>query len=427
MGNSSRRAGRSLAVACIGVMTLATACGGSAGSAGSDGDAVVLEFQQWWEPELPDGMLRGLVDQFEEENPGVTVELLSGPYASTKEQITAGAASGTMSDVVGLDGAWVDELVDQGAISDLSALMADAGYDDADLASQVQVDGATYMIPVANFAYMMFTNDDLLSQAGVDAPPQTREEFAAAAEAVASSDAGASGWVLPLSLEVPNGVQNDVMSWAWASGGSMLEDGQPDLTGPAVTSAVDFVQELSDDGVLAPGTANLKEQDKVEEFTNGRVAMMIDSLAHINLIRESDPDLAFSISAVPAEEGYTGERGITYASWGVGVSETSEHPEEAWRLVEFLLGEQANGELATAANAFPGNTRSVPDYVEGDPAYQQAFDVWNAGTPVNEFVGLPVAETLMRDFGEQLQRQLQGEQTTEATLEQAQQAWSEEF
>ncbi len=33
----------------------------------------------------------------------------------------------------------------------------------------------------------------------------------------------------------------------------------------------------------------MKEQDKVEEFTNGRVGMMIDSLAHINLIRESNP------------------------------------------------------------------------------------------------------------------------------------------
>jgi hypothetical protein len=30
----------------------------------------------------------------------------------------------------------------------------------------------------------------------------------------------------------------------------------------------------------------MKEHDKVEEFTNGRVGMMFDTLAHINLIRE---------------------------------------------------------------------------------------------------------------------------------------------
>ena len=71
-----------------------------------------------------------------------------------------------MSDVVGLDGAWVSDFAEQGAITDLSAVMADAGYDEAQLASQVQVDDKTYMIPVVNFVYPMFTNDDLLAESG---------------------------------------------------------------------------------------------------------------------------------------------------------------------------------------------------------------------------------------------------------------------
>ena len=107
-------------------------------------------------------------------NPGITVELVSGPYASTKEQLFAGAASGTMPDVVGLDGAWVNDFASQGVIADLTALMAEADYDDSELASQIQVDGATYMIPVVNFVYPLFTNDALLADAGIDAsaPPR---------------------------------------------------------------------------------------------------------------------------------------------------------------------------------------------------------------------------------------------------------------
>jgi len=104
-------------------------------------DPVTLEFSQWWEPELPEGAFRQLIDQFEEQNPGIKVELLSGPYSSTKEQIVAGAATGTMSDVVGLDGAWVNDFVKQGAITDLSALMKEAGYDESQLASQIQLNG----------------------------------------------------------------------------------------------------------------------------------------------------------------------------------------------------------------------------------------------------------------------------------------------
>lgn len=38
------------------------------------------------------------MDEFEAANPGIKVSLISGLYASTKEQVVAGAAAGTMSD-----------------------------------------------------------------------------------------------------------------------------------------------------------------------------------------------------------------------------------------------------------------------------------------------------------------------------------------
>ena len=413
-------------VAAVALFATAGCSASSDSGSGGDGD-VTLEFAQWWEPELPDGAFRELMDEFEAENPGITVELLSGPYASTKEQLFAGAAAGTMSDVVGLDGAWVSDFASQGAIADLTALMAESDYDDSELASQIQVDGATYMIPVVNFVYPMFTNDALLADAGVDAPPTNRTEFADAAAAVTDLGDNTTGWILPLSLEAPNGIQNDVMSWTWASGGTMLADGGPDVTNDDVASTVDYVQGLWDDGVIAPGSFTMKEQDKVEEFTNGRVGMMIDSLAHINLIRDSNPDLEFSISAIPAEDGYEGERGIPYASWGIGVAESSEHPEEAFKLVEFLMSQETNSELSSIANAFPGNKNSTPDFVADDELFADAFEIYQAGYPANEFTGLPVAEQLMRLFGEQLQLLLDGGQTTEEMLENTQAAWEAEF
>ncbi|MFJ2543148.1 ABC transporter substrate-binding protein [Microbacterium sp. NPDC087589] len=415
------------ATAAVTVLAVAGCAAGDSGTDGGDGGDVTIEFAQWWEPELPDGEFRALIDEFEDANPGITVELVSGPYASTKEQLFAGAASGTMPDVVGLDGAWVNDFASQGVISDLSALMEEYDYDDSELASQIQVDGSTYMIPVVNFVYPMFTNDTLLAEAGVTAPPTTRTEFADAASKVSALGGDVSGWVLPLSLEAPNGVQNDVMSWVWASGGSMLKDGQPDLTNDDVTSAVDFIGSMWDDGSIASGSFTMKEQDKVEEFTNGRVGMMIDSLAHINLIRETNPDLQFSISALPAEDGYDGERGIPYASWGIGVAENSEHKEAAFKLVEFLMSEQTNSELSTMANAFPGNSTSVPAFVEDDELFAQAFEIYQAGYPANEFTGLPVAEELMRQLGEQLQSAFDGQQSIDDALQKAQEEWVGEF
>ena len=429
VGRGQRRTLKFFGAATAAVSLLAVAgCSPSPSDDSGDGDGdVTIEFAQWWEPELPDGEFRALIDKFEDENPEITVKLVSGPYASTKEQLFAGAASGTMPDVVGLDGAWVNDFASQGVIADLTSLMKENDYDDSELASQIQVDGSTYMIPVVNFVYPMFTNDDLLAQAGVAAPPTTRSEFADAAAKVSALGGDASGWVLPLSLEAPNGVQNDVMSWVWASGGSMLKDGQPDLTNDDVTSAVDFIGGLWDDGAIASGSFTMKEQDKVEEFTNGRVGMMIDSLAHINLIRETNPDLKFSISALPADDGYDGERGIPYASWGIGVAENSEHKDAAFKLVSFLMSEDINSELSTMAKAFPGNSQSVPDFVADDELFKKAFEIYQAGYPANEFTGLPVAEELMRQLGEQLQAAFDGQQSIDDALKKAQEEWVAEF
>jgi multiple sugar transport system substrate-binding protein len=422
--------GRRSALKLVGAVTAATTILAIAGCSTGGGDAdgeVTIEFAQWWAPELPEGAFQGLIDQFEDANPGITVELISGPYASTKEQLFAGAASGTMPDVVGLDGAWVSDFANQGAIADLTALMGEYGMDDSKLASQIQIDGSTYMIPVVNFVYPLFANTDLLAEAGIDAVPSTRSEFEAAAQAV--TDLGdASGWVLPLSLEAPNGIQNDVMSWNWASGGSMLdESGLPDLTNADVVSTVEFVQGLWDDGVIAPGSFTMKEQDKVEEFTNGRVGMMVDSLSHINLIQESNPDLNFDIAAIPAEDGYEGERGIPYASWGIGVADGSENQEEALKLVEFLMSTEVNSELSTIANAFPGNTDSAPEFGEGKELFEKAFEIYQSGYPANEFTGLPVAEDLMRQFDTEFQKLLEGQTSVEEMLGTVQESWSSEF
>jgi multiple sugar transport system substrate-binding protein len=386
-----------------------------------------LEFIQWWEPELPDGALRSIVDDFEAQNPDITVTLVSGPYANTRDQIVVGAASGTLSDVVGLDGAWVNDLAKQGAIAPMDELMAASDFNADEVAAIIKVGGNSYMFPVASFVYPVFMNLDLLDEAGIEQMPQTRAEFMDAAKKLTDADNNQYGWVLPLSLQSPNGIQNDVMSWVWASGDSMLKDGQPDLTNDSVVGVLEYIKEMYDAGVISPGTFAKKEQDKVEEFVNGRVAMMVDSLAHINLIRERNPDLNFGITAVPAVAGYDGKRGLPYASWGIGIAENSEHKEEAFKLVAYLMSAEVNAKLVSIANAFPGNVNAKPDFVTSDELFATAFEIFQNGYLANEFVGLPVAEELMRQLDEEVQGMLEGNQTPAEAAEKAQAKWKAEF
>ena len=401
---------------------LATAM--SASAAFSDTN---IEFIQWWEPEMPAGSLRGIMDDFEAANTGITVTLVSGPYSATRDQIVVGAASGTLSDVVGLDGAWVNGLNKQGAITDMGPLMDGASYDRSQIADIVQLGGKSVMFPLASFVYPVFVNLDIAASAGVDTMPSTRSEFVDAAAKMTDADKNQYGWVLPLSLQSPGGIQNDVMSWNWASGNSMLKDGKPDLENPKVIETLEFIKSMDDAGVISPGIFAKKEQDKVEEFVNGRVGMMISSLAHINLIRERNPDLNFGISAIPAVDGYDGARGLPYASWGIGISDSTENKEEAWKLVEYLMSPEVNGKLVSIANAFPGNVNATPDFVQSDELFGKAFEIFQSGYLANEFVGLPVAEELMRQLNVEMQKMMDGQQSAAEAAAAAQAKWLAEF
>ena len=155
--------------------------------------------------------------------------------------------------------------------------------------------------------------------------------------------------------------------------------------------------------------------------------MMVGSLAWVNLIRERNPDLNVGISALPAEDGFTGKRGLPYASWGIGVSEGSENKEEAFKLVAYLMSPEVNGKLVSIANAFPGNVNAKPDFSKSDPLFLDAFAIFQTGKLANEFVGLPVAEDLMRMLNVELQKVFDGQQTTAEAAAAAQTAWMAQF
>lgn len=412
------------AVASVLVMLLVAACGGTSGSAGG---TVTLQFAQWWAPEMPKGALQNIVNGFEKQNPNIQIKLISQPFSTLQQQTTTNAASGTLSDIVGLDGTWVNPLHKLNALASLSDLMKSAHYSGSNLASQVQVDGSTYMIPVVNFTYPLFTNDAILAKAGISRPPKTRTEFLADAQKI-SKLKGVKGWIIPLGTTNPNGAQNDVMSWLWASGGSMLKNGKPHLANnPGMTSTVNFIKSLYDANALAQGAFTLQETDKLNQFTNGQVGMMIDSLAHITTIEQSNPKLKFHISPVPVADGFSGKSGLNYASWGIGVSAKSKHPAEAWKFIQYLLSTKVNSKMATLANGFPGNKQSKPDLSKASPLTKKAFQIYEAGYPKNEFIGLPNSDELMRDFDQEMQKMLSGKESVTTMLQNTQNEWNSSF
>lgn len=400
-----------------------TAIAAMALGAAASADDVSLEFQQWWGVELPDGALQEICDDFTSET-GINIELLSNPYADTKTQIAAGAAAGTMADVVGLDGAWVYDFAKQGSIANLTDLMTADGYDDSQLSDQIKYEGNTYMIPVVNFAYPLYVNTDILEEAGVESIPTTWSEFLDACDKI-TTNTDKAAYAIPLSTEAPNGIQNQFSSWLWASGGALLQDGQPALTdNDKLSQLVDMVKTMKEKGYLSDGAEAMKEQDMVNEFENGRLAFMVDGISHLTTIKTESPDLNFTYAKMPVMDDYTDKSGMDVANWGIGIAENCEHKEEAMQFVEYLMSPEVNAKLAQLANAFPGNSTAEPDYSSNDELFQTAYEIFSEGYAINEFTGAPTAEDLMRSMNEQLVLYIDGDTASvDEMLSATQEAW----
>lgn len=396
-------------------------------TATSFADDVTLEFQQWWGVELPDGALQEIVDGFTKET-GIKVELLSNPYADTKTQVAAGAATGTMADVVGLDGSWVYDFAKQGAIANLSDLMKADGYDDSQLSDQIKYNGSTYMIPVVNFAYPLYVNLDILKEAGIDKIPANWTEFKEACAKI-NEKTDKAAYCIPLNTEAPNGIQNQFSSWLWASGGTLLKDGKPALTNnKMLTNLCVYFKELKDSGCFSDGVEAMREQDMVNEFENGRLAFMVDGISHLTTIKKESPNLNFTYVSMPKADDYNGSSGMDVACWGIGIAENCKHKEEAMKFIEYMMSPEVNAKLSQLANAFPGNSKAKPDYSKNDKLFLKAYEIFKEGYAINEFTGAPTAEDLMRSMNEQLILFFDGDtKTAEDMLKATEEAWAPAF
>ncbi len=440
---------KGILLAVVGAMLLSmVACGGSASSGAASpttsgsiaasapagasskaasSDGVTLEFQQWWAVEAPEGYVQAICDKFYEET-GITVNLLSAPFADTKTQIVSGASTGTVADIVSVDSSWVYDFADQGLLTDLTALMEADGFDQALTADQWKVNGAAYAIPIVNFAYPLFVNQGILEESGVTELPKTWSEFEAVCQKIV--DAGFYPIALNLDTSSPSGIQNVYMGMAWASGINMKDaDGNYKIAGNEdLKEYAEWMKGLYDKGYIYPGMASLKEADMTSKFAAGEIAFIVNSAAAISTWRKEAPELNLGAAPVPVRDDYTGESGMCVASWAVGITENSEHKAEAMKFVEYLLaglnGDDGSidADLAKTMSAFPGSTIAEPDYSGADPVFQDIYTNYATGYPINEFTGMKEANTVMTDFINALIPYMEGDTDVDSYLQQVQDA-----
>jgi multiple sugar transport system substrate-binding protein len=337
---------------------------------GADGGAkrVNLYLSPHCEEVLGVGTIELLLRDFGEKNPDLRVRL----YENEMEP-----------DIYIFDQGGYNALVAEGILARLNAYLNSENGDQGEASPVLAV-------PIVSFMDLLFYNIDILTKHGFDRPPKTRDDFLLYARALTADNI--AGIAISLNPEDRQSLSRDIFSWIWAAGGDFWsgESGPVINTRPIINDFT-FLGRLNNDKHLAPGVFEMTEEKQLEEFAEGRAAMIIASSRAIPYLREKMGDSAFGITTVPVPAS-AGKYNIGLSSVYAGIGANSENSGEAWRFIEFLTAhsqlfcEMFKAVPGVVSDAIPG------EYVRIDPFYSKAQDIFESSRIVRGFSGIPDGE-----------------------------------
>jgi multiple sugar transport system substrate-binding protein len=245
-------------------------------------DQVTLEWWDYMGGGNDDVALTDLIARYMEAHPNVTIERTVIPFGDLKTRVIQAAATGTMPDIVIIDNPDHQSMAVQGAFADITDLVA--SWPDAEQyfpgpwASTVYQD-RNYGVPYKSNATALFYNIDLLTAAGIDAPPETWDDLQAAALALTEGDR--YGFCF-------SGVATEegtftILPFLWGNGSDIQTIGDD-----ASIEALAFLNTLvNEDKSVPTSVLNLTQGDVNNLFMAGQCAMMINGPWQIPGIMEN--------------------------------------------------------------------------------------------------------------------------------------------
>jgi multiple sugar transport system substrate-binding protein len=265
----------------------------------------------------------------------------------------------------------------------------------------------------------LFYNIDLLAAAGFDRPPKNQADFTAFAKAATDAATGHYGFALALSPEDPQGLYRDIFSWIRASGAFANWDEKPAFNTPAIGETLNFLKELQKAGSLAPGSFSKTGKERLEEFREGRIAMIIASMADTRQLRTAGFNCG--ITTIPPAASYIGKPLYALDHWYAGISRNSRRKDDALIFIGFLA-EKASL-LADSSGAIPWNSNTGDTYAGADPLLSKAYDIYQAGETQAEFAEGRETSLFEEKMTEELRMMFEAGRTPEATAKALQQHW----
>lgn len=145
-------------------------CGNGAEAQSGDGN---LRFS-WWGSDPLHNTTLDVIEDFEAENPDITVEGEYGEWGGYWDKLATMTAGRDAPDVINMDEKYLQEYAGRGALTDLSTLpgLDLSKFDESALELGAYEDGI-YGLTTGQNAYVVMVNKDLFEEAGVELPDDT--------------------------------------------------------------------------------------------------------------------------------------------------------------------------------------------------------------------------------------------------------------
>ncbi|MUK87374.1 extracellular solute-binding protein [Ornithinibacillus sp. L9] len=361
-----------------------------------------------------------LVDEFEEENPNITVNAnFGGSYAETMTQVMASVQGGNPPELAVLFSIDLFTLLENDVIEEMTPLFDEAYFDDFydGFMANSSIGDEVWSIPFQRSTIVLYYNKNAFAEAGLDPdqPPTTWDELVEYGKKLTTDEqwgleipsTGYQYWMLQaLTLQT----EDNIMSY----------DGKETyFDAPYVKESMDFWMDLSQEHQIMPEGV-IEWATVPSDFLSGKTAMMYHTTGNLSNVKEN-AEFDFGVSFLPANNQYGSPTG------GGNIYLFKDVPEEnrdaAIKFIEFLTEPERvaqwsidTGYVATRESAY--ETDKLKKYVEEFPAALVAREQLEYSD--SELATYQNGE-VQKILNDNIQSILTGDRTVDEALERAQQ------
>ena len=311
-------------------------------------------------------------------NPGLRVNVTVLTWESAWNKITAAAESGKGPDLLELGTTWVAAISSMGALELLSdAQQNEVGgakaYFPAAWGSTYRYgDNNIYAIPWYAEARAAFYRTDVFKKAGVD-PKDAFANWGSFKQAMQKINGqiidGKKIAALGYSGKNDLNVVHNLVSWLWNAGGDVLSTDRKRsaINSPEALQAITYYTSFAAEG-LVPASALEKDSGQIESgFFNGQYAVIFSGpwlLKQMTIPKAKGGYLetvtANNFGVAPYPAGLKGHQTL-FSGSDLAIMKSSNNKLEAWKLLTYLTGHDAQVSYAKMSGLLPSRLDAVND------------------------------------------------------------------